>query len=161
MRWPRRRTLLGAAVLLIIASPTGVVARDYGSGAITVSKPWSRATPPSAQVGGGYLSIANSGTEDDRLVAMRSPAARRVAVHEMKMDGSIMRMRALEDGLVIPAKSTVNLEPGGYHLMFVDLTRGLVKGAGIPVTLVVERAGEIDVVFEVLALGAKPPERGR
>jgi len=149
------------AGLIALSWTGGATAQEYKSGTIVVGHPWSRATPPSAQVGGGYFSITNSGAEDDRLVAVRSPVARRVEVHEMKMDGSIMRMRALENGLVIPAKTTVNLESGSYHLMFIDLTAGFVKGARIPATLVFEKAGDINVVLEVLALGAKPPERSR
>lgn len=161
MRWFRGRALAVAGMALIALSWTGAAAQEYRSGSIVIVNPWSRATPPSAQVGGGYLSIVNSGAEGDRLIAVRSPVARRVEVHEMKMDGSIMRMRAVENGLVIPAKTTVNLESGGYHLMFIELAAGFVKGAQIPATLVFEKAGDIDVVLEVLPLGAKPPERGR
>lgn len=161
MRWFHRRALAVAGMALIALSWTGAAAQEYRSGGIVIVNPWSRATPPSAQVGGGYLSIVNSGAEGDRLIAVRSPVARRVEVHEMKIDGTIMRMRAVENGLVIPAKTTVNLESGGYHLMFIDLAAGLVKGARIPATLVFEKAGDIDVVLEVLPLGAKPPERGR
>jgi periplasmic copper chaperone A len=162
MTWFHRRALVFAGMVLIALLWTGrATAQEYRSGSIAIGNPWSRATPPSAQVGGGYFSITNSGAEDDRLVAVRSPVARSVEVHEMKMDGSIMRMRALENGLVIPAKTTVNLESGSYHLMFIDLTAGFVRGARIPATLVFENAGDIDVVLEVLPLGAKPPERGR
>lgn len=160
MPWFHCHALLFAGIALIALLWTGpATAQEYRSGSIAIGNPWSRATPPSAQVGGGYFSITNSGAEDDRLISVRSAVARRVEVHEMKMDGSIMRMRQVEGGLAIPAKATVNLESGGYHLMFIDLVTGFVKGAKIPATLVFEKAGEIDVILEVLALGAKPPER--
>ena len=160
MLWSHRRALVFAGMVLIGLLCAGrATAQEYRSGSIAIGNPWSRATPPSAQVGGGYLSITNSGEADDRLIGVRSAAARRVEVHEMKMDGSVMRMRQVEGGLAIPAKATVNLESGGYHLMFIDLVTGFVKGAKIPATLVFEKAGEIEVILEVFALGGKPPER--
>ena len=112
------------------------------------------ATPPTAQAGGGFLVITNTGTTADRLVSARSAVAGRTEIHEMKMDGNIMRMRELEKGLEIPPGATVTLKPGGYHVMFMGLKEPLKQDTRVPVTLVFEKAGSIDVEFAVAPLGA-------
>ena len=74
----------------------------------------------------------------------------------MKMEGSVMRMRELEKGLEIPAGATVILQPGGYHVMFMQLKEPFKEGAKVPVTLVFEKAGSVDVVLTVNAMGQMP-----
>lgn len=120
-------------------------------GDLQLSEPFTRATLPNAPVGAGYVTILNTGETDDRLVSATSPAARDVQIHEMKMEGDVMKMAELADGLLIPAGSTVALMPGGYHLMFMGLTQSFVEGTTIPVTLVFEKAGTIEIA---LAVGA-------
>jgi copper(I)-binding protein len=78
----------------------------------------------------------------------------KVEVHEMKMDGNVMRMREVEKGIEIPAGATVTLKPGGFHIMFMELNAPLAQGAKVPVTLVFEKAGSIDVDFKIEAAGA-------
>src|SRR5471032_1431700 len=85
-------------------------------GTITIEKPFSRATPGGAKVGAGYMTITNKGAAADRLLSASSPAAEKIQVHEMSMDGGIMKMRELPGGLPIDAGKTVSLAPGGYHL---------------------------------------------
>ena len=111
-----RRWLIAAAVATF-ALPA--LAHDYKLGSLEIGNPWTRATPPSAQSGGGFLTITNKGTTPDRLVAVRSTASNKAEIHEMKMDGNVMRMRELEKGLEIPPGATVKLKPGSYHLMFM------------------------------------------
>jgi len=139
------------AVLTLLGEPA--LAHDYKLGALHIVHPWTRATPPTAQAGGGFLVITNTGTAADRLVAARSAAASRTEIHEMKMDGNIMRMRELEKGLEIPPGATVTLKPGGYHVMFMGLKEPLKQDTHVPVTLVFEKAGSIDVEFMVAPLG--------
>jgi periplasmic copper chaperone A len=129
-------------------------AQDYKLASLEISQPWTRATAPTAKAGGGYVTITNKGTVPDRLVAARSAASAKVEIHEMKMDGSVMRMRELEKGLEIPPGATVTLKPGGYHIMFMELRAPFAKDAKVPVTLVFEKAGTIDVPFTVQAMGA-------
>ena len=129
-------------------------AADYRLGSLEIEQPWTRATPPTAKAGGGFVTITNKGTTADRLVAARSTASDKVELHEMKMDGSVMRMRELEKGVEIPAGATVMLKPGGYHIMFMELKAPFAKDAKVPVTLVFEKAGSIDVPFTVEAMGA-------
>jgi periplasmic copper chaperone A len=148
----RFRVALPLLLTLVLASPT--LAHDYKLGALEIAHPWARATPPSAPAGGGFLKITNTGSAPDRLVSVSSPAADLVQVHEMKMDGSVMRMREVEKGLEIPAGGSVILAPGGYHLMMMGLKAPFKQGASVPVTLVFEKAGKIDVELAVEAMGA-------
>ncbi|MDP1960579.1 MAG: copper chaperone PCu(A)C [Reyranella sp.] len=150
-----RRLSLAAAIALL-AVPAA--AHDYKLGTLEISHPWTRATPATAQSGGGFLTITNKGTMPDRLVAARSGASDRVEIHEMKMDGNVMRMRELEKGLEIPAGATVMLKPGGFHIMFMGLKAPFAKDAKVQVTLVFEKAGSLDIALDVEALGASAPK---
>ena len=145
---------LAMAFGLALSTNAPASAHDYRLGSLEISQPWTRATPATAQTGGGFLTITNKGTTPDRLIAARSPASNKVEVHEMKMDGNVMKMRELEKGLEIPAGATVTLKPGGYHIMFMGLKAPLAKDAKVPVTLVFEKAGSIDVELKVEAIGA-------
>jgi copper(I)-binding protein len=149
------RRLALAALAAILALPA--FALDYKLGAIEIGHPWSRATPPTAESGGGFLAVTNTGTTPDRLIAVKSPAADKVEIHEMKMDGNIMRMREVEKGIEIPPGATVELKPGGFHVMFMGLRAPFAKDAKVPLTLVFEKAGSIDVELMVQAMGAQPP----
>lgn len=149
-----RSPLLALLALLLIASPA--VAQDYKLGALEIGHPWARATPPTAPTGGGYLSVKNTGTEPDRLISISSPAAQTVQLHEMKMEGNVMRMRELDGPLEIKPGETVTLAPGGMHLMMMGLKGPLKQGEKVPLTLVFEKAGKIDVELVVVAMGASP-----
>jgi len=151
------RLVLSLLVTLVVA--TSAFAQDYKLGTLQISQPWARATPASAPAGGGFLKITNTGTAPDRLVSASSPAADIVQVHEMKMDGSVMRMREVEKGLEIPAGGTVTLAPGGFHLMMMGLKGPLKQGTHVPVTLVFEKAGKIEIELSVAGLGATQPSQ--
>jgi copper(I)-binding protein len=148
--------LIGLFLIALVCAGTSQ-ARDYKLGTLEISQAWARATPPSAPAGGGFLKITNTGATPDRLVSARSPAADIVQVHEMKMDGSVMRMREVEKGLEIPAGGSVTLAPGGYHLMMMGLKGPLKQGSTVPVTLTFEKAGTVDVELAVEAMGASHP----
>jgi copper(I)-binding protein len=137
------------------------VAADYKLGALEISHTWARATAPTAPSGGGFATITNSGTMPDRLVSASSPAAAQVQVHEMKMEGNIMRMREVEGGLSIAPGATVTLAPGSYHLMLMGLKGPLKQGTSVPVTLVFEKAGKIEIELAVAAMGAMGGGQGR
>jgi copper(I)-binding protein len=125
------------------------------AGSLVIEAPWSRATPTGAKVAGGYVRITNSGTEPDRLLRASVDVAGRGELHEMSMQGGVMRMRELEAGLEIKPGQTVELKPGGFHLMFMDLKAGLKEGDAVPGTLVFEKAGTVPVTFRVGGLGAQ------
>ncbi|MBM3646430.1 MAG: copper chaperone PCu(A)C [Alphaproteobacteria bacterium] len=152
-----RRLILAAS---FVAIALAVQAHDYKLGTLEIDHPWTRATAPTAKAGGGFMTITNKGSAPDRLIAARSGVSDKVEIHEMKMDGNVMRMRELEKGLEIPPGATVALKPGGYHIMFMELKAPLAKDAKVPVTLVFEKAGSIEVEFKVEAMGAQPPAAG-
>ena len=146
-----------AALLLVTFAADSALAETYKVGALQIDQPWARATPASAPAGGGFLKITNTGAAPDRLVSASSPAADIVQVHEMKMDGAVMRMREVEKGLEIPAGGTVTLAPGGFHLMMMGLKGPLKQGTNVPITLVFEKAGKIEIELSVAGLGATQP----
>jgi copper(I)-binding protein len=154
----RRATGFAALFGLFAAlSPAPAIAHEFKVGAIEVEHPWSRATPPGAKTGAGYFGLTNTSSTPDRLVALSSPVAPRVEVHLMSVEGGIMTMKPVEGGVEIPAGGRVALAPGGYHLMLMGLTRPLVQGEMVPVTLTFEKAGAVTVQLEVDAMGAKAP----
>ena len=143
-----------SAAFIIIATPAfahnGVVHNappPVTLGSLEISGAFSRATLPNAPVGGGFLTITNSGSEADRLVSASSPVSADVQLHEMAMEGDVMKMRHLENGIEIPAGSTVTLEPGGLHIMFMGLKGALVEGESVPVTLTFEKAGTVEITL--------------
>jgi uncharacterized protein YcnI/copper(I)-binding protein len=144
--------------LVATAQPAASPApRVYTLGSLKIERPWTRATPRSAPVAGGYLKVTNSGAVADRLIGGSFAHAGKVEVHEMSDEGGMMRMRQLTLGLEIPAGQTVELRPGGYHLMFMDLKQGIVAGQGVKGALVFEKAGRIEVEFDAAPLGASAP----
>jgi periplasmic copper chaperone A len=128
------------------------------AGSIEISSPFLRAMVPGAKVGGGFVKIENKGGEADRLVAASSPAAGRVEIHEMTMEGDVMKMRQLKDGIEVPAGKTVMLKPGGLHLMFMDVAKPFKEGETVPVTLEFQKAGKVDVTFKVGPAAASSTE---
>lgn len=99
---------------------------------VTVSDPWIRATVPAQKTAGAFMQLTSS--RPVRLVAVTSPVAGRVEIHQMAMQGQTMRMHAI-DGLDLPANQPVNLASGGYHIMMFDLKRQLKDGEQVPMTL--------------------------
>jgi len=150
----RHARTLAATVALTVAMSMGAAAKDIAAGALTISDPWARATPAGAAVGAGYMTIVNSGKEADRLVGGSFAGATSMQIHEMSMDGGIMRMRELAKGLEIKPGASVQLKPGGYHVMFMGLKQQIKEGAPIEGTLVFERAGKVSVQYTVKAVGA-------
>jgi|GEM_PF-362448 len=127
---------------------------------LALHQPWTRAVPPNAPVAAGYLTLINGTQVDDRLMEIRSDAAERVEIHEMVSAGDgTMQMREVEGGLPLPGGISVDLRPGGLHLMFFgpDTARWQV-GESIPVTLVFEGVGEREVQMEVYAPGEAPAD---
>ena len=129
-------------------------AMEHKAGDLTLSAAFSRATLPNQPVAGVFLTITNTGAEDDILLAVSSPVAGKGEVHEMAMEGDTMKMRPIADGLVIPAGGSVELKPGGYHVMFTGLNQPLVEGETIDVTFEFRNAGTVTIPVPVLGKGA-------
>lgn len=121
---------------------------------IAVQDAWARATPPGIRVGGGYVTVVNTGKQADRLAGASSPLAETTEIHASETVGGMARMRWLEDGLEIPAGKEVTLAPGSVHLMFMGLKQAIVKNEMVPVTLRFERAGEIEVKLRAAQIGS-------
>ena len=132
-------------------------ATAFRAGPLVIEAHWSRATPGRAQVAGGYMRITNTGSEPDRLVGGTAAVAGRFEVHEMSMTEGVMRMRPVEGGLVIRPGETVELKPGGYHAMLMDLRQPLKEGDTVKGTLVFEKAGPMAIEYRVGGLGAQAP----
>jgi copper(I)-binding protein len=149
-----KQRLLATALLLGVLAQSAAWAHGYEKGTIAVRHPWSRATPPGATVGVGYLEIRNSGREADRLTGATTPAAEHVELHVTQRDGEVAKMRKVET-VEIPARERFVLRPGGAHLMLVGLRKPLAKGERIPLTLRFAKAGELRVELEVQALDSR------
>ena len=143
----KKRLLLTLATACCLAA-LPAAAHDYQHGALKIEHPWARPTVPGQRTGAGYLSIHNTGSAADRLLGGSTPAAATVEVHEMRMDGDVMRMREL-GALDLPAGKPVALAPGGLHLMLSGLKAPLKIGDKLTVRLRFEKAGEIELVFHV------------
>lgn len=134
-------------------TPPGQAEGGVKAGSLTITAPWTRATPRGARVAGGYLKIANTGSAPDRLIGGTATFAGRIEVHEMSMSDGIMRMRPLTAGLEIRPGASVELAPGGYHLMLMDLKQQLREGETVAATLRFEKAGAVEVTFRVGGVG--------
>jgi copper(I)-binding protein len=113
---------------------------------VDVKDAWARTTVQGQKASGAFMKL--TAKEGTRLVGVSSPVAGVTEVHEMKMDGDVMRMRALA-GLDLPAGQTVELKPGGYHVMLMDLKTALRKDSSIPLTLVFKNARGVESKLEV------------
>jgi periplasmic copper chaperone A len=149
-----QRLILPLLVSALLAVPAFA---DSSLGSLNVSSPWARATPPGARVAGGYLTIENTGGTADRLLSADSPAAERTELHLMKTENGMMMMRAASDGVEIGAGASVVFAPGGYHIMFIRPKAPFVAGTSVPVTLVFEKSGTMELEFPVQPIGAGAP----
>jgi copper(I)-binding protein len=122
---------------------------------LEISGGFAKAMLPGQPVGGGFFTVRNTGSADDRLVSVTSPTSGEVQIHEMAMQGNVMKMRQLKDGIAIPAGQTVELAPGNLHLMFQKVKTPFKQGDKVPVTLTFEKAGKIDLVLNVLSAQGK------
>ncbi len=146
-----------AALSLTLAFSAQAGSEPVKLGDLTIETPWTRATPGQAKAGGGFLKVTNHGPEADRLVSASSPRAGMTEIHEMAVKDGIMTMREMEGGLEVPAGETLELKPGGYHVMFMKLKAPFVEGETVPVTLTFEKAGSVDITMPVSKAGSKMP----
>jgi hypothetical protein len=152
--------VLPKAVAQAVGHGEHAAAPSYKVGGLVISAPWTRATPAGAKVAGGFMTITNTGSAPDRLVGGSAEIAGIFEVHEMAMDGGVMKMRALTKGLEIKPGETVTLKPGGFHVMFLDLKQRLNQGGTVKGELVFEKAGKIAVEYRIDAMGASGADQG-
>jgi copper(I)-binding protein len=149
---PDEKSATPAPTLTLIASSS---LPESKIGALVLQQGWSRATPNGAPVAGGYLRITNNGSSTDRLLGGTTPAGTAIQVHEMTMKDGVMMMREIVGGLEIAAGSSVELKPGGNHLMIIGLKQNLREGDHLPITLMFEKAGKVDFDLSVRAMNAQ------
>ncbi len=150
--------LLSTSLALAALCAPPVAAHEHRAGSLAITHPWTKQTAPGQSVGGGFMTIANNGANADQLTGGSTPFAERVEIHTMSMDGGVMRMRPLREGLAIPAHGSVALAPGGYHIMLVGLKKPLALGSQVPLTLRFRRAGNVAVTLAVESVAYQGPE---
>jgi periplasmic copper chaperone A len=143
-------TLLAASTLVAAAH-----AHQYSVARLVIGHPWSRPTASGVPTGVAYLSITNNGSQQDTLIAASTPAAARVEFHRSTLEAGMARMRPA-GAVVVAPNTTITAEPGGLHLMLVDLKSPLVAGTSVPLVLQFESAGSITVQLQVEPQGPAP-----
>ena len=138
---------LALAIAVLGAASSGVAAPIRPRIVITNAR--IRVPPPGAPTAAGDATIANTSGQPDRLLGGSAPAAARLELHRMSMDGGVMRMRAVTGGLPVGPGQTVSLSAGGYHFMMISPTRPLKAGDRVPATLDFVRVGHVPVIFKV------------
>ena len=133
-------------------------AQEYRLDPFLIDRPIARATAPGATTGVVFFTISNAGNTTDRLLRASTPIAARVALHQMAVDEGMMKMRAVPS-LELRPGARLELQPGGYHLMLLDLKQPLKAGEKFPITLIFERAGALTVPVQIEPLGATPGVR--
>lgn len=134
----------------LAASPEPVAAGD-----LEISGYWAKAMLPNQPTGGGYLTLTNKGGEPDRLISVSTGAAGMVEIHTMEMADDVMTMRPIDGQLEIPAGGSVELKPGGMHLMFMHVHEPFKEGTTVPVTLEFEKAGKVEIALPVKSSAAE------
>lgn len=151
--------LAAAVVIAPVALATSAAAHNHGgeahAGGIVISQPFARATTPGARVAAAYLQLENTGKTPITLVSATSPVCGKVELHTMSMEGGIMRMRQITDGVTIQPGGTASLEPGGMHLMLMDLRQQLTPGTEVAITLTFNGAPSQTLKFPVQAASKK------
>jgi copper(I)-binding protein len=140
-----RFSLVLTAGLLLAAS---IHAHQFTAGNLVIAHPWSRPTAPGMPMGVAYFAITNNGPQEDELLSARTPAAARVEFHRTIFEGGMARMRPAGTLAIAPGK-TLRAEPGGLHLMLVELKTPLVDGTTVPLVLTFKSAGEVTVQLRV------------
>ncbi len=144
-----RTTSILAALALPMLFPLSALSHDFKAGSLELKHPWSAKAPAVAPVLGGYVTIVNTGTQDDRLVGGTTSVAERLEIHESSIVDGVARMRPAKQGIAIPAGATLSLQPGGAHIMLVNPRQRPAEGEKFKATLEFEKAGSVEVEFVV------------
>jgi copper(I)-binding protein len=149
--------LMRALILFGLLCSHAAQAAEFKAGSVLITSPWTRATPERAKVGGGFMVLTNTGKEDDRLIGASVDISGSVEIHEMHIVNGVMMMRHNNPGIQLRPGASVTLKPFSHHLMFMDLKQPLVGGQKVKGVLRFQKAGEVEIEFEVVPLGANGP----
>ena len=151
-----KKVLSSALLASVFMTSVAFASNEVKVGNLRIENPQARATVPAQKMSGGFLKIENKGGAD-KLLAASSSISKTMELHTMTMDGNVMKMREVK-GIDVPANGSVELKPGGLHLMFIDLNEQLKPGSTFKVKLKFEKAGEVEVPFKVM--DSKPAGHG-
>ena len=151
----KSNTLLKALLISTVGFGLAGIAQAQSAkvGSVQIENAYTRSTVPGQMAAGGFMKIENKGAVD-QLISASSPVAGEVQLHEMAMEGNVMKMRQVKE-VVVPASGAVELKPGGMHLMFINIKAPLTAGETVPVKLKFAKAGEVEVKMPVNAMGAQ------
>jgi copper(I)-binding protein len=151
----KSNTLLKALLISTVGFGLAGIAQAQSAkvGSVQIENAYTRSTVPGQMAAGGFMKIENKGAVD-QLISASSPVAGEVQLHEMAMEGNVMKMRQVKE-VVVPAGGAVELKPGGMHLMFMNIKAPLTAGETVPVKLKFAKAGEVEVKMPVNAMGAQ------
>jgi copper(I)-binding protein len=152
-----KHPIIAGAFALVLALAASAQAEPSRIGDIVVEQAWARATTPSAKAGATYFVIRNTGTQSDRILSMETPVAGHAVAHQTRQEGDVSRMS--EAGpLNVSPDGTLEMKPGGTHIMLMDLKGGLKVGQQFPLIITFEKAGKVEVPVKVGKPGAMGPE---
>jgi copper(I)-binding protein len=143
------RLVVTLAIAAATALSSAAMADEFKAGQLTIDHPWARPTIGSSKNSAAYMTLSNSGASADKLLTVKSDAAEHVALHESRMDGEIMRMVPVKDGIEVPPHGAVELKPLGLHVMLMGLRKPLKEGEEFPMTLVFAKQGDVEVEVKV------------
>ena len=149
--------LAAALTLASLLSAASTHAHEIKIGKLVIHHPWIRQPVGSAAVAGAYTTIDNTGGEDDTLLKVTIENVPTVQIHDMKMQGDVMKMKELVEGLVIPAGKSVEMKPKSLHIMMMGLKSAYIEGEQVKGTFIFAKAGTVSVDFEVTAPGVEMP----
>ncbi|MDE2383039.1 MAG: copper chaperone PCu(A)C [Alphaproteobacteria bacterium] len=158
MKLLNQLALAGALTLgAVLAQVLEADAHEIKLGALVIHHPWLRPAPGAGGMAAAYTTIDNTGKEDDTLISITVEGSTTTQIHEMKMEGDVMKMNELPDGLVLPAAKSTELKPKSFHVMLMGIATPFMEGEEVKGTMTFAKAGKVDVDFEVVAPGADKP----
>ncbi len=156
MKIIRKQLLIFFAIFNIFV--TNSLAYEYKIGNLKILHPYIIETPPGAKISGGYMKIVNTGNQTDHLSLVTVDFAKSAEIHEMKTENDVIKMRKIKGGIEIPAKGFIELKHKGYHIMFMNLLKPMIRGETHEGTLYFEKAGNVKVIFIIEKMGFKLEE---
>ena len=147
------RSLIQRTLLLVAALPLLSFAADS---ALRIADPYVRLVPPNAPASAAFMVISNSGSAPRQLVKAQSPAARSVELHTHVDDHGVMKMRPVAS-IAVDAKGQVELKPGSYHIMLIDLKQPLNEGEVVPIALIFDDGSSQQIAAPVRRIQAAAP----
>jgi hypothetical protein len=143
-----KKLFSSVALVIGVLLASSAAAQNTSNAGLAFDTPWVRASAPGQKNGAGYVQIQNKSTQTDRLISATTANVGRVELHTIINENGVAKMRQVQ-GIDVPAGASATLAPGGFHIMFMGLNAPFKAGEIVPVTLRFEKAGEVNVNFEI------------